>query len=71
MIPGALLGGCVSLPVEFPVKAIKITSKIVRGLVFLRARRARLPLPHQSRRLAAIYKHFKERGTIGKGLRSW
>ena len=63
--PGELLGGCVSLPVE----AIKIASKIVRSLVCRRGRRARLPLPHEGRRLAAIYKHFKQHGTVGKGLR--
>src|SRR5712691_2253015 len=63
--PGELLGSYASLPVE----AIKIASKIVRRLVCRRGCRLRLPLPHEGRRLAAIYKHFKQHGTVGKGLR--
>src|SRR5215510_7424104 len=63
--PGELLGDCASLPIE----AIKIASKIVRRLVCRRGCRARLPRPHDGRRLAAIDKHFKQRGTVGKRLR--
>src|SRR5262245_2899582 len=63
--PGESLGGCASLPIE----TIKITSKIVRRLICRWSCRARLPLPHEGRRLAAIYKHFKQHGTISKGLR--
>src|SRR4029434_8654986 len=63
--PGELLGDCASLPIE----TIKIASKIVRRLICRRGCRTRLPLPHDGRRLAAIYKHFKQHGTLSKGLR--